>query len=119
MKVFFIIRFDNAIIMLVSGSVLIAVFILTLVFGIIRIMKTAPHRVIVVKPVSNAVLDTDEPNQANKPITTTDNFILMEDVTKLIVELMAMLLAIIGTFVLQRYIKSKYSPVSTTEPKPS
>lgn len=103
--------------MLISGVVLICVFILTLVFGIIRIMKTIPHRVIVVKPVSNVMLDTDEPNQATKTISTTDNYILMEDITKLIFELMAMLLAIIGTFVLYRYIKSKYSPVSTTVPK--
>ncbi|CAF2104551.1 unnamed protein product [Rotaria magnacalcarata] len=116
--------FDNRIIMLVSGIVLIGVFVLTLVFGIIRIVNTAPlhsvsattHRISV---VDGAISDSHESNDgsAKSNATKTDSYAIFEDVTKLIIELMAILFAILATFILYRYVKSKYTPVNTGEPK--
>jgi len=115
--------FDNTTIMLVSGIVLICVFILTLVFGIIRIINTAPHRVITATTVSSLVMGADESSnaaQANKVASTSDSYALAEDITKLIIELISILFAILGTFVLFRYVKAKqYAAVPTGETKSS
>ncbi|CAF0873124.1 unnamed protein product [Rotaria sordida] len=115
--------FDNTTIMLVSGAVLICVFILTLIFGIIRIIKTAPTRVVTATAVSNVVIDGDVASDAgqagsvSKTTTTTDSYAIIEDVTQLIVELISILFAILATFVLFRYVKTKYAAVPTTETK--
>ncbi|CAF2929434.1 unnamed protein product [Rotaria sp. Silwood2] len=115
--------FDNTIIMLVSGIVLICVFILTLVFGIIRIINTAHLRVVTATAASNVVHDGDESLDAvrvdlvTKAEKTTDNYALIEDITKLIIELIAILFAILATFILYRYVKAKYAEVPTNESK--
>jgi hypothetical protein len=109
--------------MLVSGIVLICVFVLTLVFGILRIVNAAPQRVISATTMSSAVIITDESSNtdqsalANKVTTTSDTYALAEDVTKLIIELIFILFAILGTFILHRYVKTKYAGVPTDEPK--
>ncbi|CAF3440486.1 unnamed protein product [Rotaria socialis] len=115
--------FDNTIIMLVSGIVLIVVFILTLVFGIIRIVNTAPLRVVSATTQRSSVIDgaIDDSHQSNDELTKsnatkTDSYAIIEDVTKLIIELVAILFAILATFILYRYVKSKYDPVATKEP---
>ena|SRR5690349_4243953 len=108
--------------MLVSGIVLICVFILTLVFGIIRIINTAPQRVISTPPISGDVVIAAESlnvDQSNTVKSTSDKYALAEDVTKLIIELVFILFAILATFILHRYVKTKYAAVPTTEPKPS
>lgn len=109
--------------MLVSGIVLIVVFVLTLVFGILRIIKAAPHRLIPATTVANAVLLNDDVSETVAQITSvnrdgavTDTYALAEDVTKLIIELVFILFAILATFILHRYVKSKYDAVSTSEP---
>jgi len=110
--------------MLVSAIVLIVVFVLTLVFGVLRIVNTAPQRVIHAPPISNTVSDGDEssgaiqPILADKPTSKSDNYALAEDVIKLIIELVMILFAILATFILHRYVKEKYASVPTTEPKP-
>ncbi|CAF3378689.1 unnamed protein product [Rotaria sp. Silwood1] len=115
--------FENTIIQLVSGIVLICVFILTLVFGIVRIIKTAPLRVVTATVASNGMIDGDESLDAaqagsvKKATVTTDTYALIEDITKLIIELIAILFAILATFVLFRYVKAKYAEVPTNEPK--
>ncbi|UJR35684.1 hypothetical protein I4U23_028433 [Adineta vaga] len=119
--------FDNTVIMLVSGVVLICVFVLTLVFGIVRIINTAPHRTIsaTITPsdvaYSDSLADKLQPITSDKATTTTttDTYILAEEVTKLIIELVSILFAILGTFVLFRYVKGKYASVPTTESKPT
>jgi hypothetical protein len=107
---------------LVSGVVLICVFVLTLVFGVIRIINTAPHRIITTTPVSNIVKNeygVGDGGEVNNAHGQTDTYALVEDITKLIVELVAILFAILATFILHRYVKAKtYTPVSTTETKP-
>jgi beta-lactamase regulating signal transducer with metallopeptidase domain len=114
--------------MLVSGVVLICVFILTLVFGIIRIVNTAPHRVITATSELNTGTNSDASSNtvqvvsSDKVASTSDTYALVEDITKLIIELIFILFAILGTFVLFRYVKAKkeqYAAVSTTEQKPS
>lgn len=108
-------RFDNTAILLVSGVVLIFVFVLTLVFGIIRIVNTAPHRVNTPSPAS-AVLNLDELAETTLPTDIkgdSDKFALAEDVTKLIIELVFTLFAILATFTLFRYVKTKYTAVPT------
>ncbi len=110
-------------IILVSGIVLIVVFVLTLVFGIIRIVNTVSHRT----TKSNALLMVDDdsldgkrPTQEHSVTGTLDNYAVAEDVTKLIIELIFTLFAILGTFILYRYVKEKkYASVATNEPKPS
>ena len=97
--------------------VLIFVFVLTLVFGIIRIVNTAPHRVVTAAPAS-AVLTVDE--TAETTLTSimtgpTDKFALAEDIAKLTIELLFTLLAIFATFALFRYVKAKYAAVPTRE----
>ncbi len=112
-------------IMLVSGVVLICVFILTLVFGIIRIVNTAPHRVITATSELNTGTNSDASSNtvqvvsSDKVASTSDTYALVEDITKLIIELIFILFAILGTFVLFRYVKAKYAAVPTTEQKPS
>ena len=111
--------------MLVSGGVLIGVFILTLVYGIIRIVKEAPHRVIYPTTTPSISLTGDESAYGGRPVSnyqstsTADLYSVAEDVTKLSIELIFILFAILGTFVLYRYVKTKYASVPTTEPKPA
>jgi hypothetical protein len=113
---FILFRFDNKVILLVSGVVLIFVFVLTLVFGIIRIVKTTPNR----EAGSNVLIHTDESQNidtktvANAVANAQDTYALAEDITKLIIELVFTLFAILGTFALFRYIKAKYTAVPTT-----
>lgn len=90
--------------MIVSGIVLIFVFILTLVFGILRIIKSTSHQTMVED------ITTDVSN------STSSEYVVAEDVVGLVIELLSILFAILGTFVLYRYVKSKYGPVATTEP---
>ena len=86
---------------MVSGFVLVFVFILTLAFGVIRIIKT---------PFNFAVKNTKNPTHINKldelgnVITVTvenqiqnssDTYAVIEDITKLIVELIFILFAIL------------------------
>ncbi len=112
-------------IILASGFVLIFVFILTLVFGVIRIINAAPHRVVTVTNAPTVVqiaddsLNADASTVANRLISTTDKYALAEDVTKLIIELVFILFAILATFVLHSYVKARYAALSTTEPKPT
>jgi len=98
---------------LISGVVLICVFVLTLVFGIVRIINTAPQRTI----PRQVTLDVDESLDAAKVTSTSDKYALGEDVIKLIIELVFILFAILATFILHRYVKSKYDSVPTTEEK--
>jgi hypothetical protein len=113
---FILFRFDNKVILLVSGVVLIFVFVLTLVFGIIRIVKTTPNR----EAGSNVLIHTDESENidtktvANAVANAQDTYALAEDITKLIIELVFTLFAILATFALFRYIKAKYTAVPTT-----
>lgn len=100
--------------MLVSGIVLIAVFILTLVFGILRIVKAAPLRTIRATTIATGVL-SGEYEPENEPTTTSESYALTEDVSKLIIELVFILFAILGTFILHRYVKAKYDAVPTTD----
>lgn len=107
--------------MLVSGIVLICVFILTLVFGIIRIINTAPLRVVEVTTLANAFVNGDGYSDSPKPRKTakTNSYAIIEDVVQLIIELISILFAVLGTFVLYRYVKSKYTAVPTAEQKAS
>lgn len=117
--IFLSFRFDNTAIMLVSGVVLIFVFILTLVFGILRILKATPHRAITETGVRGDSSGLDEGSGGvvvKENMRLTDSHALAEDVTGLIIELISILFAILGTFVLFRYVKVKYSPVATREP---
>jgi uncharacterized protein YoxC len=103
---------------LISGIVLIIVFGLTLVFGVINIIKTAPHRVITATPVSNVMTDVNDAlgvTTTNQNNIIPDTYALAEDITKLVVELIAILFAILGTFILYRYVQEKYLAVATTE----
>jgi hypothetical protein len=108
--------------MMVSGVVLIVVFILTLVFGIIRIVNAPSQKVLVVPSRPRISLtdqdssDTDRSMSEQKITSGSDIYLVAEDVTKLIIELVFILFAILGTFILHRYVKAKYSPVSTNEP---
>ena len=114
-------RFDNRAILLVSAIVLIFVFILTLVFGIIRIVNTAPTRVVPSSPASNTLINQDESvdltaaTSENNIKAHSDSYALAEDITKLIIELIFTLLAIFATFALHRYVKAKYAAVPTRE----
>lgn len=116
-------RFDNTIIMIVSGVVLICVFVLTLVVGIIRIINAAPKRVIHVTNSENALTDDHDSsktfgsNEKSQVLTKTDSYAVAEDVARLIIELVAILFAILATFILYRYVKAKYNQVPTAEPK--
>ena len=116
-ETFFSFRFDNRVILLVSGFVLIFVFILNLIFGIVRIVKTTPNRVVSSTSAPHVLINTDDSPNIDGPTTTTkltaDSYALLEDVTKLVVELIAILFAILATFVLIRYIKAKYAAVPT------
>jgi hypothetical protein len=114
-KKFFSSRFDNTAILLVSGVVLIFVFVLTLVFGIIRIVNTAPNRVIVTASASTVLINSNDITPENQPKRESDKYALAEDVTKLIIELVFILFAILATFALFRYIKAKYAAVPTRE----
>ena len=104
-----------------SGFVLTFVFILNLVFGIIRIVKTAPNRLTSSTNAPHVLINTDESADVVSPTVATvmssgsDTYALAEDVAKLVVELIAILFAILATFVLVRYIKAKYAPVSTRQ----
>lgn len=114
--------------MLVSGIVSIFFFIITLVFGVLRLMNARPYRVQRSEtPTTIATYLQDSADSAlikgattSDEITiTSDKYALAEDVAKLIVELVAILFAILGAFVLHFYIKSKYASVPTSEPKPA
>jgi hypothetical protein len=113
--------FDNTAILVVSGVVLIFVFVLTLVFGIIRIVNTAPNRLAPTKPTANVLINQDESADiaattlSNVMKSNADKYALAEDVTKLIIELVFTLLAILATFALFRYVKAKYAQVPTRE----
>jgi hypothetical protein len=110
-------------ILLVSGIVLIFVFILTLVFQIIRIVNTASHRVITpttAAPIMEDLddsLNKDRATSSNTAKSASDTYALAEGVTQLIIELVFILFAILATFVLFRYVKSKYTSVPTSEQK--
>ncbi len=111
-------RFDNTAILLVSGVVLIFVFVLTLVFGIIRIVNTAPNRLAATGPASKVLTDTNEPTETtlvNELKGDSDKYALAEDVTKLTIELIFTLFAILATFALFRYVKGKYAAVPTRD----
>jgi hypothetical protein len=120
-KILFYFRFDNTVILLVSGVVLIFVFVLTLVFGIIRIVNTAPNRLLTTDRAPNVMVNQDESvdisatTLANEMKTNSDKYALAEDVTKLIIELVFTLFAILATFGLVRYVKAKYAAVPTRE----
>ncbi|CAF1435190.1 unnamed protein product, partial [Rotaria sp. Silwood1] len=127
--------FDNTMIMLVLIIVLICVFVLTLVFGIIRIIDTVPCHAATATTASNIVIGLDElSNKAKAPSadkgTNTSNtvakkftktigeliailFAFPEEMTKLIIELIAILFAIYATCILFRYVKAKYAMVPT------
>ncbi|UJR10294.1 hypothetical protein I4U23_014500 [Adineta vaga] len=113
--------FDNTAILLVSGVVLICVFVLTLVFGIIRIVKTAPNRVTTSTKAPAVLINSVEPDDiltstlANEFATNSDSYALAEDITKLIIELVFTLFAILATFALFRYVKAKYAAVPTRD----
>ncbi|CAF2374389.1 unnamed protein product [Rotaria sp. Silwood2] len=113
--------FDNAIILMVSGIVFLFVFGLTLIFGIIRIVKTAPNRVVTTTRAPNVLINPDESintptaTLANNDQSITDTYALIEDITKLVIELIFILFAILATFTLMRYIKSKYAAVPTRD----
>ncbi|CAF1093718.1 unnamed protein product [Adineta ricciae] len=113
--------FDNTAILLVSGVVLIFVFVLTLVFGIIRIVKTAPNRVTTSTQASAVLTNLPEGENfatstiANGFQNSSDIYALAEDITKLIIELIFTLFAILATFALFRYVKAKYASVPTRE----
>ncbi|CAF0790081.1 unnamed protein product [Didymodactylos carnosus] len=94
--------YNKSIIMLISGVVLIAIFILTLIFGIVRIVKSSDYR--------GASLTEGETGIKIK----TDSYALAEDVAKLIIELVSILFGILATFFLYRYFKVKYTEVSQT-----
>ena len=111
-------RFDNTAILLLSSVVLVFVFVLTLVFGIIRIVKTAPNRVISTTIAPNVLIDTDELVNNAPTVSARDNpdtFAVAEDIIKLSVELIFILFAILATLVLFRYVKAKYASVPTRE----
>jgi magnesium-transporting ATPase (P-type) len=111
-------RFDNTAILLVSGVVLIFVFVLTLVFGIIRIVNTAPNRLVTKGPASKVLTDLDGPTETtlgNELKVDSDKYALAEDVTKLTIELIFTLFAILATFALFRYVKGKYAAVPTRD----
>jgi hypothetical protein len=59
-------------------------------------------------------LDALNTNEEQKGKIDTPS--ISEDVTGLIIELISILFAILGTFILFRYVKTKYSSVPTTEP---
>ncbi|CAF3781871.1 unnamed protein product [Adineta steineri] len=109
--------FDNTVILLVSGVVLVFVFILTLVFGIIRIVKTAPDRTL--PPPTQTSFESSDmittTTLANDIKSNSDIYALAEDITKLIIELVFTLFAILATFALFRYVKGKYAAVPTRE----
>jgi len=119
-KNFFFFRFDNTAILLVSGVVLIFVFVLTLVFGIIRIVNTGPRRQVTTPKDSSVLINVDESvdiatkTSVNGIENNSDIYALSEDVTKLIIELIFTLLAILATFALFRYVKAKYAAVPTS-----
>jgi hypothetical protein len=114
-------RFDNRVILLVSGVVLIFVFVLTLVFGIIRIVNAAPNRVVTKTMGSDVMINSVESGDiptatlTNDIKSTSDIYALAEDITKLIIELIFILFAILATFALFRYVKAKYAEVPTRE----
>ncbi|CAF0822840.1 unnamed protein product [Rotaria sp. Silwood1] len=113
--------FDNAVILMVSGVVLTFVFGLALIFGIIRIVKTAPTRLVTTTRASNVLINPDDSvnpaavTSTNDDKAYVDNYALIEDITKLVIELVFILFAILATFTLMRYIKSKYAAVPTQE----
>jgi hypothetical protein len=113
-------RFDQTTIMLVSGVVLIFVFILTLVFGILRILKATPHRTITETVIRGDPSDSNQPSSdaiVREQTRVSNSYVIAEDVTGLIIELVSILFAILGTFVLFRYVKTKnYTAVATREP---
>jgi len=114
-------RFDNRAILLVSGVVLIFVFVLTLVFGIIRIVNAAPNRVVTKTIGSDVMINSVESGDVPTATLTndiknnSDIYELAEDITKLIIELIFILFAILATFALFRYVKAKYAAVPTRE----
>jgi hypothetical protein len=119
-KNFFFFRFDNTAILLVSGVVLIFVFVLTLVFGIIRIVNTGPRHQVTTPKDSSVLINVDESvdiatkTSVNGIENNSDIYALSEDVTKLTIELIFTLLAILATFALFRYVKAKYAQVPTS-----
>ena len=115
-------RFDKTIILLVSGIVLIVVFILTLVFGILRIINGTAQHTHTATTMTNVVYPDADSAYASRPTgeyygrSATDKYALAEDMTKLVIELIFILFAILATFFLYRYIKAKYAAVPTAEP---
>ncbi|CAF0948810.1 unnamed protein product [Rotaria sordida] len=113
--------FDNAMILMVTGIVFIFVFGLTLVFGIIRIIKTAPNRLVATTKAPSVLINADESvntvteTYSNENTMIPDTYAVTEDITKLVIELIFILFAILGTFTLMRYIKGKYAPVPTRD----
>ncbi|CAF3446446.1 unnamed protein product, partial [Rotaria sp. Silwood2] len=109
--------FDNIKTLLVSGIVLICVFI----FGIVRIINTESLRIATAPTVPKVLTDDNKASYAveaesvSKATATKDTYALIEDVTKLIIELIAILVAIFAAFFLFRYVKTKYSQVPISE----
>ena len=103
-------------ILLISGIVLIVVFISTLVFGVLRIVNDMPQGTITTTNYDSS--SVVQPTSGTLVKTSSNKYALAEDMAKLIIELIFILFAILGTFVLHRYVKDKYAAVPTTEPKP-
>ncbi|CAF0893277.1 unnamed protein product [Didymodactylos carnosus] len=96
--------YKSQIILLISGFVLIAIFILTLVFGIVRIVRSADSRS---KPPSTTIKEGEK----------RDHYVLAEDVAKLVIELLSILFGILASFLLYRCIRAdEYAEVSTISP---
>ncbi len=92
-----------------------------MVFGIIRIVNAAPNRVVTKTIGSDVMINSVEPGDVPTATLTndiknnSDIYAIAEDITKLIIELIFILFAILATFALFRYVKAKYAAVPTRE----
>lgn len=104
---------------MVTGIIFIGVFSLTLIFGIIRIIKAAPHRTVTSTSAASVLTNNDESTNIIRSQSSSDGtnnsdiYAVSEDITKLVIELIFTLFAILATFALMRYIKGKYAAVPT------
>ncbi|CAF0953930.1 unnamed protein product [Adineta steineri] len=108
---------DNTTIMMVSSIVLGCIFALTL----IRIVKTPFHHAITATTVLSIVTNVNDSSNAvhkrtgNRVSSTSNTYTIIEDGTELIIQLVVILFAIIGIFILFRYVKVKYASVPITK----
>ena len=102
-------------IIMVSGIVLILVFVITLAFGIMRILNTASRQTSSKGSTSDQSSKSDASDFEVDQLKANHNYSVAEDITGLIIELVSILFAILGTFILFRYLKEKYAPVATSE----